>query len=70
MFTIIYDSNPGPYVVTRPQLSPGFQARSLAFWLGADAEPAAINGKSNQWAGIGTRTKLHSFYPPFPHQSN
>jgi hypothetical protein len=39
MFTIIYDPNPGPYAVTRPQLSPGYQARTLAFWLGADAEP-------------------------------
>ena len=39
MFTIIYDSTPGPYAVTLPQLSPGYQVRTLAFWLGADAEP-------------------------------
>ncbi len=52
MFTIIYDSNPGPYAVTRPQLSPGFQTRTLAFWLGADAEPVKVRmGLSDKTAG-------------------
>ena len=38
MFTIIYDSTPGPYAATRPQLSPGYQVRTIAFWLGAQAD--------------------------------